>query len=172
MSTSTEFGRRQKAKSEGRADTILRLLQDGPFLSSQVKLSNHRFSACVHSLRERGYRIEREELQNNDFRWTLVGYDEMVKVTDTMKEAYYKSPHWQAKRSERLRYDDNRCVNCHAWTRLHVHHWQYDLFAEELFHIWTLCEVCHEYIHNNPKVLIHFPHYVTPEIAALLTSTN
>ncbi len=51
---------------------------------------------------------------------------------------------------------------------LEVHHWRYELFAESVEEeLATFCATHHAAIHKflGPRSDVHFPHYVTPEIA-------
>lgn len=155
-----------KQRAKTRAEELLELLQGGPKTTAELVVWNHRFSASVRLLRERGYQIHRGTTEHGEILWTLHGRRLMVEVTDEMKSAYYLTPHWRAKRQEVLRRDKNTCVFCPYGLRVEVHHWRYELFNEDLRDLTTVCEECHRWIHENEQISIHFPHYVTPEIAA------
>ena len=77
-----------------------------------------------------------------------------VKVTERIKKAYYDSEHWEARRQSRLERDGFRCVLCVASAgALHVHHVTYArLFTERLSDLMTVCEECHEIIHDAAKM--------------------
>jgi hypothetical protein len=150
------------------ADRLLSLLQDGPKTTAQLIVQHgHRFSAAKRNLVERGWAIDSVTL-DGEVTWTRGLYTPLVEVTDEMKAAYYAGEHWKAKRQERLRRDGFACIFCGFGLTLEVHHWKYDLFAESVDDLSTTCAECHEWIHANEQIHIHFPHYVTPEIAARL----
>jgi len=74
---------------------------------------------------------------------------------------------------KRLRLDGLECIFCGFSFSLQVHHWRYELFAERIEDLSTCCDECHTWIHENELIHIHFPHFVTPEIAVRLgVATN
>lgn len=166
--TEFEFTEADKARAETVAERILAMLQAGPTLSTDLVGITHRFSASIRILRERGYSIAVERMEDHTSLHTLTGYTPMVQVTDEMQAAYYLTLHWQQRRLERKEFDGHRCCWCHSTgvsSPLHVHHWHYDLFNESLEDLMTLCETCHTNMHENNAVRVHFPRYVSQEIA-------
>lgn len=156
LKTYDSFGDEGHARFEGYASDILNLLKIRPHLSSELKEITHRFSVGIQKLRDRGYIIDGEALPRNDWLWTLIGYEENRIIKPRHRESYYLSKHWRRFRSERLYYDKYRCVQCHRRSEdLHVHHWKYDLFAEELHDCSTMCVDCHNWIHS--VLTIRFP---------------
>lgn len=150
------------------ADRLLALLQDGPKTTAQLIVQHgHRFSAAKRVLVERGWTIDAVTI-DGEVTWILGPYTPLVEVTDEMKAAYYSTEHWRTKRQERLRFDGFECIFCGFGMNLEVHHWKYDLFCERVEDLATSCAECHEWIHANEQIHIHFPHFVTPEIAAKL----
>ena len=89
----------------------------------------------------------------------------LIEVTDEMKAAYYETAHWNETRSQRLFKDGFTCRSCMSVTDLQVHHWVYELFEESIEDLMTLCRECHERFHSYDSVKIHFPKYVTCEVA-------
>ena len=159
----------ERARWKSKAEQLRDVLANGPRTSQElVELCGHRFSASIHKLREQGYVIERSETSRGECLWVLTGLRNLVEVTDAMKEAYYGSEHWKTTRAARVGFDRGQCVLCGVRFDLEVHHWRYDLFGEKQCDLSTLCHACHVEIHDNPNVSIHFPHYVTPAIAARL----
>lgn len=166
---SLQFTEDQRAKSRSKADEVLRLLQQGPASRNELLRLSHRFSTSIHQLREKGHviDIESREKGNDVYHWRR--YTPMVEVTESMKSCYYQTQHWKNTRLQRLALDGYRCCHCRSTTAIQVHHWHYELFSEDLADLTTLCEVCHMKIHENTNVTIHFPRFVTPDIAARMT---
>lgn len=159
------FTEEEKARAKTHADRILRRLQQGPALSTELLEFTHRFSASIRTLRVRGYRIDVEKLEDGTSLHSLRGYTPLVEVTEEMQAAYYATEHWVAKRLERMTFDGFRCCHCKSAESLQVHHWAYDLFAEMIEDLMTLCKTCHERMHAYDCVKAHFPEYVTEGIA-------
>ena len=150
---------------ENNTDRILELLRGRPRTSSELCTVTHRFSACIGALRKlRGYVIDGAKLEGGDYVWSLRGEDGTVEVTEAMKAAYYETPHWIATRMRRRELDRYKCVQCLEQVGQDVHHWRYDLFAEQLRDMLTVCRDCHARIHENELIKVHFPHRVTREI--------
>lgn len=162
--TEFQFTEERKQRQASKRQQILEALQAGPCRSSQLKQITHRFSACVRDLRESGYYISVSN--DDDALHMLVSYSPMVEVTDELKAGYYRTPHWRSLSFRRKIHDSVRCCHCRSGLYLETHHWKYELFDEQLTDLVTLCRECHERIHEYGQVKIHFPHYVTPEIAA------
>lgn len=156
------------AHAETQADRVLEVLQRGPATSTELKRVTHRFSAAIKLLRLKGYVIDAVKGARRIWTHHLRGKVPMVKVTDEMQAAYYVTPHWLAMRQTRRDFGDHRCCHCRSEMELHVHHWVYNLFDEDLTDLATLCADCHRRIHELENVRIHFPRYVTPDIAARL----
>lgn len=131
----------------------------------------HRFSASIHELRNRGHHIEGRRTDDGTFEWLYSGFEPRVAVAAAEKQSYYLTAHWRAKRIERLDMDSYRCVQCHATDELEVHHWRYDLFAEQVQDLTTLCAVCHRKVHD--ALAIHFPKHVSWAVKQrLVEATN
>lgn len=150
------------ATRAGKMTAILAKLNESPgeWVNSKDLIPiTHRFSASILNLRERGHRIINRRCDDESFEWLYEGYEPRAAVKEDEQSAYYHSPHWRAKRQERLAFDNYRCCQCHSTTDLHVHHWRYDLFAERLEDLTTLCKVCHAKVHD--ELPIHFPRFVS-----------
>lgn len=153
--------------SEDVTQAVLKRLQRGPAHTRELAKIHHRFSINLQKLRERGYVIDKKR-NGKSCEFRIVRKVEMIEVTDAMKAAYYETEHWLSIRAERLAYDGYRCCFCKAGDCLRVHHWKYDLFAEQIRNLTTLCDECHEELHSYECIKIRFPASVTPQIAALL----
>lgn len=85
-----------------------------------------------------------------------------VKVTDTIKEAYYASGHWRERRAARLLHDGYRCVLCgESEMPLFAHHVIYNLFEEKLSDLMAVCEACHGKLHRQSR--LKFPSGINAE---------
>jgi hypothetical protein len=162
--TSFEF----EEYAESLADRVLRRLTEGPVTKQELIKISHRFSAPIKTLRLQGHTIERirQEDCNDIYVWRA--FVPQTRVTREMQEAYYTTPHWKHTRQQRLEFDDFRCCHCRATSELQVHHWHYDLFAEAIEDLTTLCSICHTRIHENDLVAVHFPRYVPQDIGQRL----
>ncbi|MGV3695529.1 HNH endonuclease [Flavobacterium sp.] len=75
------------------------------------------------------------------------------------RKSLKSNPYWdEVKRRIRLR-DNFKCIECGSIIRLETHHITYyvggiSIVGNELEHLnWlvTLCETCHQKVHNNPN---------------------
>jgi len=163
------FTDEEKRRAKSNADRILDMLLIGKVCSTKLLDVTHRFSACIKNLRERGYVINVVKQDDGTSMHELVDYVAMVEVTDEWKAAYYLSEHWTQKRRDRLIFDDWKCCHCRSTSELQVHHWKYDLFNESIEDLVTLCNVCHERIHEYNAVKLSFPSHVRPDVWTLIT---
>ena len=67
-----------------------------------------------------------------------------------------KSPKWQRKRLEIMQRDDFKCVSCSNDDRqLEIHHkayiWGHLAWEHPDELLVTVCDICHFYIHADPK---------------------
>ncbi len=164
-----EFTEAEKTRAKNNTARILEMLQAGPVSSTDLIKVTHRFSACINNLRDRGWQIRVDKQDDGTSMHTLVAYVPVAEVTEAMQEAYYQTQHWKLKRNERMQHDEYRCCHCRSRELLQVHHWVYELFAESLEDLVTLCDKCHGRIHEYDCVKLHFPKYVTPEVAQRMT---
>jgi hypothetical protein len=85
----------------------------------------------------------------------------LVKVDRDLASLYYQTPHWKQVRSARIHFDRGACCQCNSVNDLQVHHWFYELFNEHTERdLMTLCAECHQALHANPMVSIHFPRFL------------
>ena len=138
--------------------------------TAELKQITHRFSACIHTLRLDGHVIDMRKVDGGGFEWVWLSCTPRPPVTDEDKEAYYLSDHWKQKRKERLDFDGWQCCWCKTRDDLQVHHWRYELFAERVIDLMTLCDTCHEYMHELTQV--HFPRTVSQEIKQRLLEVS
>ena len=74
----------------------------------------------------------------------------LARVTLEMKAAYYHLPHWIKAKQDRSLMDGHQCVLCRCGDELRCHHVCYEkLFGEPLVDLLTLCQGCHERVHNH-----------------------
>lgn len=157
------------------ASAIIERLERGPASCREIdRLTPARGQALVHALREIGYEIETIILENNRKGYRYRGFFPTVKVSKSMQEAYYRTPHWREMARKRKEIDNFTCQQCGCSgsqaNPLETHHWVYELFAEcaerELV---TLCRECHENIHHWIRGgACHFPRKVAQHIARRL----
>ena len=160
----------------GRQNYLLRMLKSGPKSTNDILAEpkmGHRFACEFDSLRARGYVIEFQRDAKAGGGWyTLLSVPavENTRVTARMKEHYYATKWWREISERRKLRDQKLCTLCKrihtSENPLQVHHWRYDLFAEDMDHLQTVCRECHEFLHRVAKV--GWPQYVSPEIAARL----
>lgn len=163
----------EKQYRKTKADELLGVLMQSPRSTRElVALVGHRFSASKRVLVERGWEVNSWRTEDGDLMWSLGPYTPRCEVTDEMKRAYYDSQHWQETRRKRLAIDRHKCTLCPMSFGLEVHHWRYDLFAERMEHLATMCKVCHEMIHETDGIQIHFPHFVDQVTAARLCTLS
>lgn len=164
------FDDKEKSRRAGRAMQLLELLRQAPRTNEELsRLKFLRYGAYLHDLRLRGYDIRTEKGDRPGvWIYRAVGYREMVKRKPGMKQRYYNTTHWRNIRQQRLELDGYRCCHCRSTEGLHVHHWAYDIFEEDIEDIVTLCSNCHERIHAYPGVRVSFPDYITKDHAVIL----
>lgn len=120
----------------------------------EVETRWHRGQAVVKSLRQDGHLID---TVRGIYRYRGFNRD-MVRVSKSISEMYYTTPHWRNMAKLRKEHDGKKCVQCNSTEKLETHHWRYDLFEEELSDLTTLCKICHEWIHECVKgSSVHFP---------------
>lgn len=91
----------------------------------------------------------------------------LAMVTPEMEAMYYTLPHWYAVKEAREASDARRCVLCFSPSELRCHHVSYaKLFNEPLEDLMTLCERCHERVHEDCR--LKFPSGVSVQYAHLL----
>lgn len=151
------------------AERTLALLEICDRSTLDLLVVGPRPAAYIRELRLRGWQIESKK-ENKVAVYHLVGKVPMVEVTDEMQSSYYQTQHWFETRRARMDFDKYRCAICQTCDELQVHHWQYDLFAENQIDLLTLCAECHLRIHQYPNVQCHFPRSVTPEVAERIQS--
>jgi len=100
-----------------------------------------------------GFDIEGSGVQNKGYRLrNPQQYPTRNKVTGAFKNAYYASTHWAEVREHRWKNDRYTCVLCGAGHELQCHHVIYNLFAESMSDIMTVCEHCHRTIHTGGRI--------------------
>lgn len=78
----------------------------------------------------------------------------MVRKTDAIQNAYYETNHWKDLCERRFQIDSFRCVSCVGSCRdeIQCHHITYNLFAEKLDELLTVCTYHHELIHESCRL--------------------
>lgn len=162
------FDKAEKERRKGQRQKCLEALMEGPKTNKQLsEMGLLRYGAYVGDLNKRGHRITcRPGTTVGEFVYAYDGYEERQRTKPTDQELYYKTPHWQRKRLERMEFDGHRCCHCRATTELTVHHWHYDLFNEDIEDLVTLCRTCHWRIHAYPSVQVCFPDWLRPDVIA------
>lgn len=144
---------------------VLHMLKQGPQTTFTLKQVTHRFSCCISDLAKLGHEIKREkDRDSTGWRYVYMGFDESGVITDRLRNSYYSTAHWRSIRRKRLDLDDFMCCMCKSCEDLHVHHWKYDLFDEDIRDLMTLCKRCHEFIHSHEKITISFPDITSKQI--------
>lgn len=118
----------------------------------------YRGQAVICELRQSGHIINTVRIEGVNH-YQYIRKVDVVKVTPTMKELYYKTRHWIAKAAERKRFDGNQCCQCKATSQLETHHWRYHFFNECVVNdLMTLCKPCHDMTHEAVSgSAVHFP---------------
>lgn len=152
-----EWDNEEKERVGQYRSRILDALIEGPKLNHELVSITHRFSATIHQLREIGHKIESRHVRGGIWKYIWHERMEIVRTTKTIQSQYYQTHHWKTKRLERIQIDGNVCCQCKSSSELEVHHWEYDLFNEDIQSLMTFCKLCHEHLHSNPKISISFP---------------
>ncbi len=88
--------------------------------------------------------------------WLDVLIDKIFVTDSYVTESDYMalSPKWKELREERLKLDNQRCVQCGAAYPINVHHRRYPSVwgTEKLEDLVTLCDSCHRKVHNIKEV--------------------
>lgn len=159
-----------KCRTE-KQEAVLTLLKTGPKTTNElIEAVGHRFACEIEVLRGRGFSINTQRQQSGGGACYKLEYplprSENVKVTEDLKQAYYKTTHWSEFAIDRKRFDGFRCTLCKRTDALETHHWRYDLFDERLLDLQTFCADCHAKIHTVAKIA--FPSFVTSEVATMI----
>jgi hypothetical protein len=77
-----------------------------------------------------------------------------VRTTEQIKSLYYDSSHWLDIRERRFQNDNYRCVACVESCKdaIQCHHFKYKLFSERLNELITVCDSCHEMMHEDSRL--------------------
>jgi hypothetical protein len=151
-----------------RLNEILDCLKVRSMSCVEVETRWHRGQAAVGSLRAMGHQID----TRRGF-YVYVGFNPDMVKAKPHQQKYYETRHWKCKSAERKAFDNYRCVQCGSSENLETHHWKYDLFAEDLRDLCTLCAECHASIHDAVRgSSVHFPRYVTKQIRDRIEAEN
>ena len=85
----------------------------------------------------------------------------LVAVEDKHKIAYWETDHWKTLKAKRKELDYGACVSCRSTENLQCHHIRYNLFAENITELLTVCEEHHEIMHSSARLA--FPSGMLPE---------
>ena len=172
MHESKDFTVEQLARRSSNNEVILSALKDGPKTSAQLsKLLDpgNNFHHNIYDLR-RKHDID-GRFTNGSFTYTYKGLS-TKKPIEEFKHVYYLSQHWRVTREKRLVFDRRTCCQCHSQEDLHVHHWKYDLFSEQLCDLMTLCNTCHNRLHDLNSIRIKFPVTAEPDVYEKLVAVH
>lgn len=142
--------------TESKLKTCLRVLRMRAIKTHEwlEEFPGSHFAKTIEVLRNaHGFKIDGDG--SNDNPYDLFPRDQwpsLVAVKDGMKEVYWESQHWKALAKERAGWDDEQCVRCFGTEDLRCHHTEYHLFNEELWHLITVCEECHDAMHHACKL--------------------
>jgi len=156
-------------RDEAQANVLLSLRSGQPVykVSYEASVANgSRLAPVIEQLRNaHGFAIEGDGSQSKPYRMMQPRQSPtLARVSPEMKAAYYKTPHWNAVRLSRLNRDSGRCVLCWANHSLRCHHVSYaNLFKEPLVDLLTLCDACHERVHQDCR--LKFPSGVSVQYA-------
>ena len=141
--------------SEKRKIVLQRLIA-GKLSTVEAETLVHRGQAIIGELRERGHVIH---TIRGEYVYERGPDVELIKVSKSLQDAYYATPHWKTVSAERKQFDNFTCQQCRKQSDLETHHWRYELFEEDLLlDLITLCKSCHNEIHDAVSgSSVHFP---------------
>lgn len=147
-------------------DVLEYLIRRGRCPCKEIENEFQRGQAPIRELRIDGHVIDTRKIEGVSV-YVYRGFNRRIRVTDRLRDSYYESAHWKQAATERKSVDGFTCSQCGDRNRLQTHHWRYDLFSEDiLFDLQTLCEGCHERLHQRLRgSKVHFPTSVTPVVA-------
>lgn len=154
----------------GRAAEKLMLdtLRRGPIstTAAEADVGVHRGQQVIGTLRASGIRIDTVRISGVLCYVLRDPTATLVKVPRSTHTQYCSLTHWKNVAADRKQFDGHRCVQCHSADKLEVHHWRYELFAEDVVRdLCTLCSRCH---HQMTECLkgsgCHFPTHLTQEL--------
>lgn len=85
----------------------------------------------------------------------------LVAVEDKHKNAYWETDHWKDLKARREHRDYGACVLCKTTEDLRCHHTIYNLFAENITELMTVCDEHHKVMHSSARLA--FPRGMLPE---------
>jgi hypothetical protein len=166
--TARDFHERQQAQ----ADVLLELRKGSKLTKhryERIAADGRRLAPAVEQLRNAyGFVIDGNgTIKKPYFLIDPLQHPTLVHVSDDMKSAYYKTPHWISIRSQRFNMDAHQCVLCQMPENLQCHHITYgNLFREQMRDLMTVCERCHDRIHIAAR--LKFPSGIPVQYAHLL----
>ena len=153
--TATTHARKFNERDEAQAN-VLKELRTGAGINKKRwedgVANGSRLAPVVEQLRNaHGFAISGDGSIRKPYRMDDVRQcPTLARVTPEMKAAYYQLPHWLKVRSERAAMDGHKCVLCRALDDLRCHHVCYEkIFDEPLVDLLTLCDGCHDRVHNH-----------------------
>ncbi len=144
--------------ADGKRARMLQRLKAGPLTTFEAERIVHRGQATIGQLRGEGHVIELVDKGDRQL-YVYREYRPKVRLTKSDQDAYYATPHWRAIAYERKEIDGFACVQCGSTEELATHHWQYNLFDEDVMHdLITFCSECHSRTHQAISGSgVHFP---------------
>lgn len=106
----------------------------------KLDLAREKYRTQLNEKRDIFYAAKLEEQKKRDAQWWRE-YNE-----------YLSSPEWHRKRALVFERDNYLCQGCYSNSAELVHHLSYKHVGEEfLFELTSMCELCHDRIHAEPK---------------------
>jgi 5-methylcytosine-specific restriction endonuclease McrA len=149
---------------------IVARLNEGPATCREIdRLTPARGQALIRTLRTEGHLIL-TRARDGKRSYIYKGFNPRTVKIRKFRDIYYQTPHWREVREQRLIIDRYTCVQCGDQNELEIHHWVYNLFAEDpQQELVTLCKSCHEFVHQSISGSIcHFPDYGDEDTARKL----
>lgn len=149
-------------ESESQQQEALKILRLRPLtkLGFERDWPGSRLAPAIDILRNGwGFEIDGQGIRTDPYR-LLNRFQSPTKVrcSQAIRDAYYKTEHWECVRDERYQFDNYRCVACtgKCHDELNCHHLTYSrLFGEKLDDLITVCTTHHKLIHDES--LLKFP---------------
>jgi hypothetical protein len=139
-------------RDEAQASVLLSMRSGERITRKAYELDGSRLAPSIEQLRNaHGFTIEGNGTVKRPYYMADVRQQPtLARVTPEMKVSYYATPWWNDVRYRRLQRDAFQCVLCDFPDELRCHHVSYvNLFNEQLMDLMTVCDRCHDRIHEH-----------------------